>query len=156
MRAHGALIPSAHSPFPAQTALECRRGTEERAPCPPSRPAGNRLTVAAPSAGSTGRRRPSAWRELAPLGPAPRPPAPMLRAMCRAYPEGGGTAACGARPAMPAAGTRLTCAGWAAEGGPAPPRPRARAFPAAQSAAIGLPVPGRPLAKPHLGRRRGE
>lgn len=71
-------------------------------------------------------------------------------------PESGGTVACGARPAMPAAGTRLTCAGWAAEGGPAPPRPRARAFPAAQSAAIGLPVPGRPLAKPHLGRRRGE
>jgi len=81
---------------------------------------------------------------------------PPLRAMCRAYPESGGTVACGARPAMPAAGTRLTCAGWAAEGGPAPPRPRARAFPAAQSAAIGLPVPGRPLAKPHLGRRRGE
>lgn len=76
MRAHGALIPSAHSPFPAQTALECRRGTEQRAPCPPSRPAGSRLTVAAPSAGSTGRRRPSAWRELAPLGPAPRPPPP--------------------------------------------------------------------------------
>ena len=74
VRAHGALIPSAHSPFPAQTALECRRGTEQRAPCPPSRPAGSRLTVAAPSAGSTGRRRPSAWRELAPLGPAPRPP----------------------------------------------------------------------------------
>lgn len=76
VRAHGALIPSAHSPFPAQTALECRRGTEQRAPCPPSRPAGSRLTVAAPSAGSTGRRRPSAWRELAPLGPAPRPPPP--------------------------------------------------------------------------------
>lgn len=155
VRARGALGPSARSPFPAQTAPACRRGTEDRAPCPPSRPAGSRLTVAAPSAGSTGRRRPSAWKEPAPLGPAPRalraPLVPLLPPAPRDVPRlpGGrrdgrlrrtASHACGGDP------PHLRGMGCGKRPGSASP----------PSAGIGLCVPGRPLAKPHLERRNGE